>query len=471
MDHPPFEAPRTGANRFNAPPSRGGRGGRTSLLLASALILALTHPVLAAPSLVGNVRYDDTRHALTIDTTGSPTVKTKRLLNPDRLVIDVLDSELSGLANRQATITSRKIQGFRAIQYSLNPGVVRLVVELKPGVEPLVAVRQVAGRVTVTLADSPPPKGEKDLETLPPSDLLVSAPVPTPTPTVVPVAATASPLVLAPSPAPVVVVAPSPEPTPTPPPARPTPRPAWPSPEPAVTPPPEFTNPGPGEVVRRRDPGFGSTVMVRWQQVETLEDYGSSAGPVFAYPAGLNGVEVRHWMQPWVGFGLDSRAMTFDIAAEGVHQHRTDLMVLPEMVFRYPFLGGALEPEVHLGYMGRHVTVVSTKPGSTLPFSPTQFYHGPTLGAAVRYRLLPALSISVQYQALPLVGGSLFRNFGSVDYGSIFPLFQQRYAIALTYDLAPAFVTLGYSDETSRNRAINYTQALTGILLGVGVRY
>lgn len=458
-----------GENPLEAPPGRGGRGGRTRRRLLGtltlALYLALVHPAWAAPSLVGNVRYDEGRHALTLETTGTPEVKTKRLLNPDRLVIDVLDAELSGMANREALVASRKIRGFRAIQYSLNPGMVRLIVELKPGVEPLVAVRQVAGRVTVTLADPPPPKGEKDLETLPPPDLIVAAPLPVASPE--PVAPVATP-----SAAPVLVVAATPAPAPTAPP-RPTPLPvvAWPSPEPAITPPPEFLAPASQEVVRRQDPGFGSTVMLRWQQVETLEDYGSAAGPVFAYPAGINGIELRHWVQPWVGFGLDSRALTYDVAAEGVHQNRTDLMVMPELVFRYPFLGGILEPEAHLGYMGRHVTVQSTKPGNTLPFSPTQFYHGPTVGAGLRFRMLPALSLALQYQALPLVGGNLFRNFGSLDYGTIFPLFQSRYSIALMFDLAPAYVTLGYSDETSRNRTLNYTQAITGILLGVGVRY
>ncbi|HEY9857111.1 MAG TPA: AMIN domain-containing protein, partial [Stenomitos sp.] len=133
------------------------------------MALALAHPAWAAPSQVGSVRYEEARHALTIETSGAPVVQTKRLLNPDRLVIDLLDAELSGLANREAAVPSRKIRGFRAVQYSLTPSVVRLIVELKPGVDPLVEVRQVSGRITVTLADSPLPTGEKDLETLPPS--------------------------------------------------------------------------------------------------------------------------------------------------------------------------------------------------------------------------------------------------------------------------------------------------------------
>ncbi|HEY9856305.1 MAG TPA: hypothetical protein V6D05_11240, partial [Stenomitos sp.] len=269
-----------------------------------------------------------------------------------------------------------------------------------------------------------------------------------------------------------VVPASTPAPTPTP---SPTPRPvaAWPSPAPTVTPPPEFLAPVPEEreIVRPKDPGFGSTVMLRWQQVESLQDYKGAPGPVFAYPAGINGVELRHWVRPWVGFGLDSRALTFDVAAEGVHQNRTDLMVMPQLVLRYPILGGALEPEAQLGYMGRHVTVLSTKPGDTLPFSPTQFYHGPTAGLGLRYRMLPMLSLGLQYQVLPLVGGSLFRDFGSLDYGTIFPLFQSRFTIALMFDVRPAYITLGYSDETSRNSGIGYTEVISGILLGVGLRY
>lgn len=426
------------------------------------MLLAL--PAWAAPSLVGTIGYEEAHRALTIETTGAPVVRTKRLHNPDRLVIDLLDAELSGLANRDAVVPSRRIRGFRAVQYSLHPSVVRLIVELRPGVEPLVEVRQVAGRVTLVLADPPLPKGERDLETMPPADFQVApppTPAPTPTPLLGPIswiAATASPV---PMPTPAPSVAPTPEPLA-----------AWPSPEPTVTPPPEFLAPGSEDrVIARPRKGFGSTVMLRWQQVEALEDYKSPAGPVFAYPAGFNGVELRHWVHPWVGFGLDSRVLTYDVAAEGVHQNRTDLMVLPELVLRYPVWDGALEPEASLGYMGRHVTVLSTKPGNTLPFSPTQFYHGPALGLGVRWRLLPALSLGLQYQILPSVGGNLFRDFGSLDYGTVFPLFQSRYALAIMFDAGPAFVSLGYSDETSRNQGIGYTQGISGILLGAGLRY
>lgn len=426
-----------------------GLKGRRVLLLALCLLSAYARSAQAGLALVTGIRYDEAHRTFIIDTSGIPLVQTKRLINPDRLVVDLAESTLRPGLSLGETVQSRKIRGFRVAQFSQSPNIVRLVIELLPGVDPLVGVKQAPGHVELTLGEAPVLSGEQDLETLPPT----IAPTALPTP---------APVVLAtPPPAPSVVPASIPRVTSRSEPAFTT--------QPLAIPPSPFAAPLPK--VSHPDSGFGSSILLRWQQLETLDSYGAASGPVFGYPTGLNGVELRHWFLPNVGFGLDSRVLTYDLAAEGVRQNRTDLMVMPELVGRYPLLNGELEPEAFMGYMGRQVTVYSPQPGTSFPFSPSQFYHGLTVGGGGRVRLLPALSLGLSYQFLPAVGGNLFNDFGTINYGSIFPLFETRFEVELMFDIQPLFLTLGYSDETSKNRGLGYTQTLTGILAGVGYRY
>lgn len=394
---------------------------------------------------MGSVVYDEGRQTLVIEASGVPQVQTRRLMNPDRVLIDLYDSTLAKMAPSPLSVRSRKIRNYRVIQY--DPSIVRIVIELLPGIEPLVALRQKPGQVAVILDDPLPSKGEKELETLPPLDFVAQQsdlpPAPKPMPTRAPVL-----------PAPM----PSPKATPTP---LPEQQMAWPS---------EATFGAP-EGMGPKMEGFGSSVMLRWQQVEALEDYHAATGPVFGYPTGINGVEVRHWFLPFLGFGLDSRVLTYNLTVEGIRQNRTDLMLLPQLVARYPLFGGILDPEVSLGYLGRHLTNSSALPGSSLPFAPTAFYHGLSAGVGGRLRLAPAVSLALDYQYRPTVGGNLFQNFGTMDYGTIFPLLESRFEVALRYDLGPGFVSVGYSDQTSKSRSIPYSQVISGVLAGVGLRY
>lgn len=401
-----------------------------------------------ATSAVGLVVFDAGRQALVIEASGVPQVQSKRLLNPDRLVIDLYDSTLAKMMPPPTSVQSRKIRSYRVLQY--NASIVRIVVELQPGVDPLVALHQKPGQVTITLDDPLPSKGEKDLETLPPLELSVRAPEPMPRPTPRP---TLAPVLPSPTPAPILKATPVPE--------API---AWPSEAP-------FDSPEALPRVAPKREGFGSSVMLRWQQVEALEDYKAATGPVFGYPTGLNGVEVRHWFLPFLGFGLDSRLMTYDLTVEGIRQNRTDVMIVPQLVGRYPLLGGIIEPEVSLGYLGRHLTNSSALPGSSLPFSPTAFHHGWSLGGGGRLRLAPAVSLVLDYQYRPSVGGNLFKNFGTMDYGTVFPLLESRYEVALRYDVGAGFVAIGYSDQTSKSRVISYSQVIAGVLAGGGWRY
>ncbi|MBO9542409.1 AMIN domain-containing protein [bacterium] len=447
------------------------------LLLALALAIATPLPVYAAASYVGAVRYDDAKRTFTIETTGTPLVQTKRLINPDRLVIDVRDAALAVNAQQGQAVTSRRIRGFSVSQVAGNPEIVRVVVELQPKVEPLIAVRQSPGRITITLEQPPVPKGERELETLPPMADNLRLPEPesivlpsaTPAPGKQAGGAQASdlPAPSAPTGEVIKVAAPPPVERPIVPVVRtekpaPSPSPSWQRPtlEPITVEPPEEEE-APAEKVEW---GFGSTVMLRWQQLEALDDYGASTGPVFAYPAGINGVELRHWVTPWVGFGLDSRLLTYDMAAEGVSLNRTDLMLLPALVARYPLLDGRIEPTLHLGYMARQITAYSHTLGATLPFSPTQFHHGYALGLGGRFRLLPALSLQLDYLLLPSVNGNLFQGFGNV-----FPLSQSRYTAELMLDVGPGYLSMGYTGDAARGSA--YSQFLNGILIGAGWNY
>lgn len=456
------------------------------LLLAAAIALAMPAPAHAAASYVGAVRYDDAKRAFTIETSGMPLVQTKRLVNPDRLVIDVSDAVLAVTALREQAVASRKIRGFKVSQVAGTPELVRVVVELQPKVEPLIAVRQSPGRLTITLEQPPVPKGERELETLPPvaENLRLPDPEPVALPSAPPrpvkqaagtrtsppegseVQANEQEAVVKASapqrPAPVQLAdrpaTPAWSPTPAPAPS------GWQRPDLApivVDPPAEETEEAPPEKV---DWGFGSTVMLRWQQVEALDDYGAASGPVFGYPAGINGVELRHWVMPWLGFGLDSRFLTYDLAAEGVSLNRTDLMVLPGLVARYPLLEGRIEPTLQLGYMARQITAYSQTIGATLPFAPTQFHHGLALGLGGRFRLLPALSLRLDYQLLPSVGGNVFQGFGS-----IFPVSQSRYTAELMFDVGPGYLSVGYAGDAARGTG--YSQFINGILAGAGWRY
>lgn len=423
---------------------RWGLRGVWAIALAFA-----SAPAWASTCQLGAIRFDEASQTLFLETSGSPIVSVKRERAPDRLVIDLADAAWRG-GPQTVPLPGREILGYRTVSTPGAPEGARVILELQPGVEPMVAIRQLAGRVAVTLGEAPLPKGERDLETLPPTDLWGATfsvePSPTPTPT-------PSPLVL-----PVASAPASPEPPLATASSRPV-EPPWP-----VTEAPSVIT----EELRSRT-DFGSTLLLRWQQLETLETYG--AGPaIFAYPTGLNGVEWRHWWGPYLGFGLEGRILNYDEATAGTRQNRTDLMLLPELAARMPLLGGRLEPEVTVGYMARQVNVLSSQSGSGAAFAPTQFHYGPMVGTGLRMRLLPSLSLGLGLQYLPVVGGNLYHNFGDQSFGNIFFLSTWRYQADLMVDIARAYLLFGYGDETTHSDR-QYQAVFSGLRGGVGWRY
>ncbi len=295
-------------------------------------------------------------------------------------------------------------------------------------------------------------------------------------------------------------VVPTPQPTPRPvstPPIRATEarppevppsekRPAWDAPAPSGSPrPPAPAGPSgepatPETVVRGAAPdsvlpaerrelgdhgpgGLGSRFQLRWQQIETLEEYGGPAAS-FAYPAGVNGFDLEHWFMPFLGAGLDSRVLIYDLSVESVRQHRTDASLGTYLALRYPL--GILEPSLRAGYMGRTVTVESEGTGTTFPFSPVQTYYGPTVAGKLSVSLLPGFGLELNGKLLPSLQGALYPGFPG-----IFPLTGSGWGASLVTDVMRGYVSLGYSTEKAANADGTFKQTFGGITLGAGLRY
>jgi len=520
---------------------------------ASLLVGTLALPALAAPANVSGLAFESKQQVISIGVAGTVSVRTQRVKNPDRLVIDLTEARLP--VGQPIPIVQPKHSRIRSIRMGQNsyvPAVVRVVVDLTPGFEPMVKIAQSNGKLMITLANPAPPQGERDLESLPgfpsledpstrPSpiiappdaplpEIVTRVPVSPPTPPTPKPVATPRPLwtpppvpgwVSKPTPVPAepasgpsssgsptsgspvsgppgsVRPGPRPSEAPTPggapivlipddvrPPApKPTPiAPADPfgswSPQPMPSP-SSGTTAGSGTPTaetpesegsesvlpsdRQPSAGLGSTFQLRWQQVETLEEYGGPAAS-FAYPAGINGFDLEHWFMPYVGAGLDARVLFYDLSVESVRQHRSDAMLGSFVALRYPF--GILEPSLRAGYMGRSVTVESESTGTTFPFSPMQTYFGPTLTGRLKITLLPGLGLDLHGKFLPSTQGSLYPGFPS-----IFPLSGRGWGASLVTDVMNGYVSLGYTTEQQGNADATFRQTFSGITLGAGMRY
>lgn len=214
---------------------------------------------------------------------------------------------------------------------------------------------------------------------------------------------------------------------------------------------------------RRPTASMGSSFQLRWQQIETLEDYGGPA-PSFAYPAGINGFDFEHWFMPYVGAGLDARVLFYDLSVESVRQHRTDATLGSFVALRYPL--GFLEPSLRAGYMGRSVTVESETTGTTVPFSPLQTYYGPSVTGRLKVAILPGLGLDLHGKLLPSTQGSLYPGFPS-----IYPLSGQGWGASLVTDVLHGYVSLGYNSERLASADGSFKQTFSGITLGIGMRY
>ncbi|MNR88741.1 hypothetical protein D3C72_196910 [compost metagenome] len=537
---------------------------------ASLLVATFALPALAAPANVTGMAFESKQQVIAIGVAGTVSVRTQRVKNPDRLVIDLTEARLP--VGQPLPIVQPKTSRIRSIRMGQNsyvPAVVRVVVDLMPGFEPMVKITQSNGKLMITLANPAPPQGERDLESLPgfpspedaairPSPILAPPDAPLPeivtrvpsTPPVPPVppappapkpVATPRPL-WTPPPVPGWVSKPMPVPAepasglpasgplvsgpPTSgspvsglpgsaPPARPLPRPSeaptpggasvvlipddvrppapkptpvapvdpfspWsPQPMPSPSSPPSGTTTGSGTPTgeapesegsdsvlppeRQPSAGLGSTFQLRWQQVETLEEYGGPDAS-FAYPAGINGFDLEHWFMPYVGAGLDARVLFYDLTVESVRQHRSDVMLGSFVALRYPF--GILEPSLRAGYMGRSVTVESESTGTTFPFSPMQTYYGPALTGRLKVTLLPGLGLDLHGKLLPGTQGSLYPGFPS-----IFPLSGRGWGASLVTDVMNGYVSLGYTTEQQGSSDATFRQTFSGITLGAGMRY
>lgn len=214
---------------------------------------------------------------------------------------------------------------------------------------------------------------------------------------------------------------------------------------------------------RQPSSGFGSSFQLRWQQVETLEEYGGPE-PSFAYPAGINGFDLEHWFMPYVGAGLDARILYYDLTVETIRQHRTDAALGSYVALRYPI--GIFEPSLRAGYSGRTVTVESESTGTTFPFSPLQTYYGPNLTGRLKVALLPGFGLDLYGKMLPGTQGALYPGFPSIH-----PLSGQGWGASLVTDIWHGYVSLGYSTEQMANSGASFKQTFSGITLGAGFRY
>lgn len=215
---------------------------------------------------------------------------------------------------------------------------------------------------------------------------------------------------------------------------------------------------------RRYSNPFGSSFQLRWQQIETLEEYGA-AEPSFAYPAGINGFDFEHWFLPYLGAGLDARILYYDLSVESVRQHRTDASMGTYLAVRYP-LFGILEPSLRAGYMGRSVTVESENTGTTFPFSPLQTYYGPTLSGRLKVAILPGFGLELHGKLLPSTQGALYPGFPTVH-----PLSGRGWGALLVTDLWGGYVSMGYVTERLENLEASFRQTFSGITMGMGFRY
>lgn len=214
---------------------------------------------------------------------------------------------------------------------------------------------------------------------------------------------------------------------------------------------------------RRPSESRSSNFQLRWQQIETLEEYGAPE-PSFAYPAGINGFDFEHWFWPYLGAGFDTRILFYDLTVESVRQHRTDAMLGTYLALRYPF--AFLEPSLRLGYMGRSVTVESESTGTSFAFSPLQTYFGPTVTGKLAITLLPGFGLDLHAKLMPQTQGSLYPGFPSV-----FPLSGSGWGASLVTDFWQGYVSLGYSSEQAVNADGSFKQTFGGITMGMGLRY
>jgi hypothetical protein len=214
---------------------------------------------------------------------------------------------------------------------------------------------------------------------------------------------------------------------------------------------------------RQPKASLGSSFQLRWQQIETLEEYGAPE-PSFAYPTGINGFDLEHWFMPFLGAGLDARVLIYDLTVESIRQHRTDTALGSYLALRYPL--GFLEPSLRAGYMGRSVAVESESTGTSFPFSPVQTYYGPTLGGRLKVSILPGFGLDLHGKFLPGMQGSLYPGFPA-----IFPLSGQGWGASLVTDIMRGYVSLGYTSEKAASSDASFTQTFSGISLGMGFRY
>ncbi len=483
-----------------------GLAERAARLAAGVALLVALLPMaaLAAPANVSGMSYDEAQRRITIGLAGTVSVRTQRVKHPDRLVIDLSEARLPlGQPIPIVQPKSTRIRSIRMGQNSYVPAVVRLVVDLMPGFEPMVTINQSSGKLMITLANPAPPQGERDLESLPGFPPPGATPKPAaPKPeTAVPDPMPAAPNPTATAPRPMWTPPPVPRwvppSTPTPPPGNPVSR--SPVSGPPVSGPPTVIIPEDVRPSQPKDPapsvpqpvapagdeapqpsesdapvsvlpaehqppsGFGSSFQLRWQQVETLEEYGGPAAS-FAYPAGINGFDFEHWFMPYVGAGLDARVLYYDLTVESVRQHRTDAALGSYVALRYPL--GIFEPSLRAGYSGRAVTVESESTGTTFPFSPLQTYYGPNVTGRLKVALLPGFGLDLYGKMLPGTQGALYPGFPSIH-----PLSGQGWGASLVTDLWRGYVSLGYATERLANAEASFTQTFSGITLGAGFRY
>lgn len=377
-----------------------------------------------APVAIERIRYEEARRVLIIEGPRRPPLITRLLGAPERLEIDLPGCVLLRPDLQVIGSLGRTLRKARVLPGAIAGGGVRLVLELVPGTVASVALRHEPRRVILALGAPAAATGEAVL------------------------AARAAPG--APSSLPTVSEGARPE---------------WVEEDDAAS-----------EVPRLdrmwhwpRIVGAGSTVELRWHQLDDVEVDGTLSGPVFGTSTGLRDIRWRHWLWPNVGLGLRGTLVVHDLVYDLRRMSRTDWALVPDLAVRA--IAGPCEFELRGGYVLRSSRTDGVVPESLAASAPaltTAFLRGPTVGFTCRTRFTSALGFDAGIDWAP----GLTDPVRAAELPQ-YPLSRTDWFAAFVVDVEPLTFRIGWEEAVSRGQPVAtlYRQTLSGLHVGLGLRY